>query len=593
MRRAAVGAGVVALAAIAAGFARWPIAPGEVAARLNGALGETRPLTWRAPQTATFSALPWPNLRIIDARLDAASGDNIMTAPEARIDLSLIDLIVSRIAPARVTLVAPTITLDLDRPPIFRRFRALGALSAMGGFPSLGSVGLTNAVVRVTSRERGLDTVIENLRGRIDGLAPGARISADLSAVWRSAPLVVSGSLDNPRSAAAGKPSALTIAIASSLGDLTFDGALTAGTATGAAGTLSASSGALAEAIRLFGVKAPAALRGADLAISGDVKARPGDVTFDEATVTTSGQTLQGALRLAWLGGRLSVSGSLDAERLALAPVIGTPPPALAPDGSWSAKPLPIQPPRDFDFDLRLSASALDAYGVGLENVAASAILKDGALTANLLDATIYGGRLDGELRLARGDAGFEVAARAKLAGADLAAAAADFGRSDMIGKGRADFAVTTRGRSPAEMIADLAGKASVELTDGVLAGVNLEEALRRNQRRPLDVAKDMRSGGTAFERASVALLVGSGVAHVVNGALVARGVTAGLEGSADLADQSLNLRFNAAQAVPTGATAPNAARLGLLVAGPWTDPAVQVINDVDPPPPAPPTMAP
>ena len=59
-------------------------------------------------------------------------------------------------------------------------------------------------------------------------------------------------------------------------------------------------------------------------------------------------------------------------------------------------------------------------------------------------------------------------------------------------------------GRSPMALVAALGGNATFDLTQGALSGVNLEEALRRSQRRPLDVAKDMRSGGTAFERASV-----------------------------------------------------------------------------------------
>lgn len=582
MRRAAVWAGVLALAAVAAGSARWPVAPARVADALNASAGGSRPLTWSAPQLAAFSALPWPNLRIIDARLNESSGVNVVTATEARVDLSLVDLLLGRVAPTRVTLDQPTIALDLDRAPFVGRLDPVGVIAAIGGFAPLGSVSLSNGVVRVTGQTRGLDMVIEGLRGRLDGLSPGSRIRVDLTGLWRDAPLVVSGSLDDPRRAVQDKPSALNVAIVSSLGDLAFSGALTAGPALGAAGDLSVSSHALAEVFRLFGVTAAPALAGADVSISGKVKATPGDLTFDEATVTSGGQTLQGALRLARMGGRLAISGSLDAEQLALAPLFGAPQPLFAADGGWSYKTFPLSLPGDVDLDLRLSAGRLDVYGVGLDNAAASALVKDGALTANLVEATAYGGRLEGELNLACDRSRFRLTMRAKLADADIGAAASDFGWPELTGKGTADIAIETAGGSPAEFIAGLFGKASFDLVDGAVSGVNLEEALRRSQRRPLDVAKDMRSGGTAFERASLAVIVGEGVAHVVSGELVASGVRADVQGAVDLAARSLNLRLNAAQAAPTGDAPPGAAHLGLKIDGPWANPTVQAIEEPD-----------
>ena len=68
------------------------VSPAWVADALDPLSGESRPLIWRRPQSATFSALPWPNLQIVDARLDDAAGVNVVSAPEARVDLSLVDL---------------------------------------------------------------------------------------------------------------------------------------------------------------------------------------------------------------------------------------------------------------------------------------------------------------------------------------------------------------------------------------------------------------------------------------------------------------------------------------------------------------------
>ena len=114
------------------------------------------------------------------------------------------------------------------------------------------------------------------------------------------------------------------------------------------------------------------------------------------------------------------------------------------------------------------------------------------------------------------------------------------------------------------------------------MSGVNLEEALRRSLRRPLDVTKDMRSGGTAFEQADLDFVVGDGVARLVDGALIARGLKADLRGAVDVANRSLHLRLDAQQSGTTGAAPPDAARLSLDIDGPWSSPTVQTGNQID-----------
>ena len=96
MRRAvAWGAAVALILALSAcGFARWPLSAVKVGDSLNAAFGASPRLRWSAPhRAATFSAFPWPCLSIVDARLDDADGVNLLSAPTARFDLSLAELI--------------------------------------------------------------------------------------------------------------------------------------------------------------------------------------------------------------------------------------------------------------------------------------------------------------------------------------------------------------------------------------------------------------------------------------------------------------------------------------------------------------------
>ena len=119
MRRPAAWAGVVVVTAAVAvlGFAPWPLSAKRVADSLNAATGASAPVRWGAPDAAAFRALPWPSLSIVGLRLDDALGANLISAPEARLDLSPGELVKGRLAPVRATLVTPIVTLDLDRPP--------------------------------------------------------------------------------------------------------------------------------------------------------------------------------------------------------------------------------------------------------------------------------------------------------------------------------------------------------------------------------------------------------------------------------------------------------------------------------------------
>jgi AsmA protein len=583
MRRPAAWAGVVIVTAAVAvlGFAPWPLSAKRVAEALNATTGASAPVRWGAPDAATFRALPWPSLSIVGLRLDDALGANLISAPEARLDLSPGELVKGRLAPVRASLVTPIVTLDLDRPPWSGR-EARGEERPPGASAPLGGLSLTNGVLRVVSRRRGLDTVIENVQGRVDGLAAGDRIRVNLSALWRDAPISISGSLDNLERAGGGEPSAFMLALVSPIANLSFSGTLAGGEAPSVAGDVSATVPSVKALARIVGADPPSFVVADDAAVVGKLQATPNEATLADATVTSARQTVQGALRVEGIDGRPSVSGSFDGDRLAIAPFVGPAPPLLNRDGGWSLRPLALAPPRNFDLDLRLSAGRIDVYGRELADAAASAILKDGVLTLSLVEAAAYGGRLQGETRIACLGEDVNIHARARLSAADFGAAFSDLVWLVPSGQGTLEFALETTGASPAALLAGLGGSAALKLDQGAVTGVNLEEALRRSQRRPIDVARDMRIGGTAFDTFALEFALGHGIAHVVNGELAARGVAAKLQGQVDLAAQSWDLHANAIQTDAAGQASKDGARLSFNIEGPWTSPTIRATGDRD-----------
>jgi uncharacterized protein involved in outer membrane biogenesis len=227
-----------------------------------------------------------------------------------------------------------------------------------------------------------------------------------------------------------------------------------------------------------------------------------------------------------------------------------------------------------------LSAAHLDAYGLKLADAAASAIVTDGKLSATLLEAAAYGGRLQGELGAAYVGRSLELRTRGELADADLGAAIADFTHPIVTGTGGVRFALEASGGSPAAAIASLSGTASLEAENGSILGVNLEEALRRGHRRPLDIERDLRVGGTAFDRFDASLALDGGRAQVQHGVMTSHGVKGTLNGVIDLNDQAWALQVSAVQTDAAGEESQDAAHLSLDIAGPWSQSTIHAVGD-------------
>jgi AsmA protein len=567
---------IVALAAC--GFMRWPLSAVKVGDSLNAAFGASPRLHWSAPQTASFSALPWPSVRIDDARLDDAYGVNLLSAPAARLNLSLIDLLRGRFIPTGVILVSPTVTVDVDRPPFAGG--SAGPASVARALAPLTSLSLSNGVLRLVSGKRGVETLIDNVQGRFDGLTIGDQLRFNLSAVWRKTPIAVAGALNDPETAAKGAPSPIVFGLDSPLAKLAFGGSLALGDKPSAEGDLSASVPSIAALAAFLNTQAPPGLAANDIEITAKVKGGPNALTLGDATLTSAGQTVEGALAINDAGGRPAVSGTLAAETLALKPLLGPPERVFDPSGGWSTKSFAFEPLlRTFGLDLRLSAAHLDVYGLPLADAAASVIVADGKLSMTLLEAAAYGGRLQGELDAAYVGRDLKMSARGELVDADLGAAIADFAGPVATGSGRAQFAAEASGGSPAAAVANLTGTASLEAADGSILGVNLEEALRRSRRRAIEVERDLRLGATAFDKLDVSLALTDGRARVQRGVMTSHGVTAELSGLIDLVAQSWALQVDAVQTDAAGQESQDAARLTLDIAGPWSAPTIRAIG--------------
>ncbi|MGD0721693.1 MAG: AsmA family protein [Roseiarcus sp.] len=568
----------VALLALPAGFHQWPISSAAVVERTRASLAHSLGLELRRPARVRLSLLPWPALQMVDVEVRGQDMEPILTAPEASVRLALLPLLMGRFEPASARLRQPTILVDLDTRP-FASGSAIAATmrarTAVADPAPLGALELQGGLLRIVSAAGGIDTIVEDVEGTLNWPSLDSPLRIDAHATWRDERLAVAARLGAPADLLNGGRSDGALSVASRNAHFEFRGEVSAGPAR-FEGSVSAEILSTSALRRLLGVSIASDLSDGRIGVSGQLATNAQMVTLSAMRLNLLDQSLEGALAFTGSAKRLAVSGSLAAELLDLEPGIARAAAELSGDRGWSAAPFSLTPLGALDFDLRISAAQVKWRGRPLADAAIELVGKDGRLTATLAEATVYGGILKAEVALAPAPAGVRAHASASLANADIGALCGDFGWSSYSGQGGGEFAFDSVGDSLATFAEALEGKATIQLAAGIVDGLSFEEALRRSERRPIDVFNDMRMGRTVFARAVASLAVARGGRGLINATLTGAGVDVDLSGAVDVLARQVSARATAIQTDERGAPAPQGPELEFEIDGPWSAPAIK-----------------
>ena len=264
--------------------------------------------------------------------------------------------------------------------------------------------------------------------------------------------------------------------------------------------------------------------------------------------------------------------GTLATKSLEFAPLLTQIPALRAEDGRWSAAALPKHDLARADVDLRISANRARFDRIELRDVGFSVLVTGGKGEVAIAEAKAFGGSLKARLSAEPSSAGYLTRASAAFSRVDSAALLGELFRSQRFsGEATGDFSFAGEGASIAQVLASLGGTAHVELANGDIAGMDLENALRRLEKQPLSAASAIRSGRTSFRTAKVDLEVTAGVAKVRDLEARGAGVDVNITGSAVLARRLLDITIKARQAGrEDNQPAP---QLSMDLRGNWDDP--------------------
>ena len=116
-------------------------------------------------------------------------------------------------------------------------------------------------------------------------------------------------------------------------------------------------------------------------------------------------------------------------------------------------------------------------------------------------EAQMYGGIAKGSFGIARSDAVADVKAQFQFTDVDLQACASElFGITKLSGRGNLNVSLVASGASPFGLAHSLDGTATLTGHDGAIAGFNVEQLLKRLERRPLSGGGNFRTGSTPFD---------------------------------------------------------------------------------------------
>ncbi len=390
---------------------------------------------------------------------------------------------------------------------------------------------------------------------------------------WRGERIDGSFSINDFRAALSGDRSVVKMRVASALAKFAFDGAVTNRSSLLLEGTIAADSPSLRNALRWAGQEPPGTGGLGRFSLKARANLVGTSMALTNVNVEMDGNVAEGVMTIA-NNERQSIQATLAAEALDLTPYASTVRLLAGGARDWNRQLFDLSGLSSTDLDMRLSAARVTIGSAKLGRTAIGANLRGGTLALSVGEAQMFGGTAKGSFSIGRADTAAAIKAQFQLMDVDLEACIGElFGTRRLSGRGNLAVALEATGASPFGLAQSLDGSASLVGRDGALNGFNVEQLLRRLERRPLSGGGDYRSGRTPFNTLDVALKFSDGIATIENVNIDGSATRLTLSGTASVPARELDLKGVATLVAPSKAGAPF--DLPFVVQGPWDDPLI------------------
>lgn len=353
---------------------------------------------------------------------------------------------------------------------------------------------------------------------------------------------------------------------------LAFDGTVANRTSLMMEGTATIDSVSLRNALRWMGQAPPAGGGFGRFALKARANLVGGSVALTNVNVELDGNVAEGVMTFV-NNGRQTLQATLAAGALDLTPYISTFRLLASGARDWNRQLFDLNSIATTDLDMRLSAARVTVGNSKLGRTALGANLRGGTLALSVGEAQMYGGIAKGSFGIGRSDAMADVRAQFQFTDVDLQACASElFGINKLSGRGNLNVSLVASGASPFGLAQSLDGTATLIGRDGAISGFNVEQLLKRLERRPLSGGGNFRSGSTPYDNLTVSVKFNDGIATAEDIRVEGPGTRLTLTGTASVPSREYDLKGVASL---TSAPGGKGFDLPFVVQGPWDDPLV------------------
>jgi AsmA protein len=526
----------------------------------------------------SVSLFPHARVTFRDVLLgDAGSARAAVAADEMTARLRYFPLLAGRIEIADVTLVRPRIDVTFSAGGKSNWSGLVDSLARalqpnLSRTASFSEIGIRNGTVKIRDTAKHVGEQIDNVNFQLAWPSISRSFAANGRFDWNDQTVDASLILSDFLAALTGERTGVKLHLASNPLNLAFDGAGSDKEALQMDGTLSVDSPSLRQALRWSG-KSRLPFGGfGRFALRAQSTIDHSGVSLTNVNVELDGNKAEGALVMATDTHR-AIQGTLAADALDLTPYVSGFRLLAVNEQSWDRLPIALDGLSDFNLDLRLSAGSVKIGPAQLDRTAIAANMRDGKLNVTIGESQAFGGVATGSFGLGSASGGVEVNSHLEFADVDLAQCLGQMlGLHKLEGRGTLALDVNGSGNSVWGITRTLNGTAAIAAHDGALVGINIEQLLRRLEKRPLSGNGDYRTGRTPFDKLALHLKIQQGVVSVVDMHIDGPAVRLAISGQASVPSRDLDLE-GTATLVSTATT--NEFALPFVVQGPWEDPIV------------------
>ncbi|MBM1173683.1 AsmA family protein [Microvirga arabica] len=558
---------LISLAVLGTAAAPWTLPGGGLSAELREHVRERYGLDLTVRGRSTFAVLPIPRVKFEDVVLEFPDGALKAEGGILRGELRILPLLFGRIDLSDFDLTETRITASAQK---------LQAVKWTEIFKDSATENHARRLVVTKSSMRWTDLKnadLDGLNAMIRWVDPSEPLTVSGSAHWRDELVSLEQASIFPDLLASNKISPFSLTLSSPGARLTAEGEAQIGDGPRITGESTIKTASVRDFTRWSGMELPFGSLLGGLSISGDFSLDRRRLSWPAVAITLGSDKLEGTLGVRFDTERPVIAGTLAADTLNLSDLFAPFNQTRTSSGAWSEEAIDLAGSTGADLDLRLSAATASLGRVSLDDMAASVLIQPGRIEASIGRADFYDGTLKGRLLLAAENGLVDFKSQGTFSGVKIAPFLTAVGEPRWItGRARGQFSFDGHGRNPADVVRQAAGRSSIELTDGELMGINLEDALRRVDKRPLLASLNWKGGRTAFERAEAQIVMQDGIGQIAEGKLKGSAVQAQLRGQVLLVDRTLQVT---AGITPADAQAGQAPALAFDVTGDWDNVAI------------------